>query len=51
VRVVAAREFAAGRQRVTWDGRDGAGRRVPKGIYLYRLQAGREALTRRAVVY
>jgi FtsP/CotA-like multicopper oxidase with cupredoxin domain len=51
VRVVAAREFAAGRQRVTWDGRDGAGRRVPKGIYLYRLQAGREALTGRAVVY
>ena len=50
VRTLAAREFAAGRQSVVWDGRDASGREVPRGIYLYRLQAGPVVLTRRAVV-
>jgi len=50
VRVLAAREFAAGRNAVTWDGRDDAGHRVPKGIYLYRLQAGSAVLTKRVAV-
>jgi FtsP/CotA-like multicopper oxidase with cupredoxin domain len=50
VRVLAAREFASGRNSVTWDRRDASGRQVPKGIYLYRLQSGPAILTRRAVV-
>ena len=49
VRVLAAREFTAGHSSVTWDGTDDAGRRVPAGIYLYRLQSGEVTLTRRAV--
>jgi spore coat protein A len=49
VRVLAAREFAAGRSSVTWDGTNDAGRRVPAGIYLYRLQSGAMTLTKRAV--
>jgi subtilisin family serine protease len=31
---------AAGRQSVTWDGRDGFGQSVPSGLYFYRLEAG-----------
>jgi FtsP/CotA-like multicopper oxidase with cupredoxin domain len=50
VRLLASREFAAGRNTVVWDGRDDAGRRVPKGVYLYRFQSGATVLTRRAVV-
>ena len=50
VRVLAGREFEAGRNVVAWDLRDAAGRQVPRGIYLYRLQAGPVTITRRAVV-
>ena len=49
VRILAARELAAGRHSVSWDGTDDAGRPVPSGIYLYRLQSGAMMLTRRAV--
>jgi hypothetical protein len=31
---------AAGRHLVLWDGKDGAGRSVPPGVYLARIQAG-----------
>jgi hypothetical protein len=31
------------RQRFTWSGRDGAGRLVPPGVYLYRIDLGAEA--------
>jgi hypothetical protein len=37
---------AGGRRTVSWDGRDGAGRAVPSGVYFYRLQAGAEVLGR-----
>jgi hypothetical protein len=29
-----------GRHTVVWDGRDGSGKRVSAGVYLYRLRAG-----------
>ncbi len=40
----------AGRERVTWDARDGRGARLPSGIYLFRLTAGGQSVVRRAVV-
>ncbi len=33
----------AGRQGAEWDGRDGAGRTAPSGVYFYRLIAGEDA--------
>lgn len=39
----------AGTHRVTWDGRDRDGRRVPPGVYLARLEAERATVTRRFV--
>jgi len=37
----------AGRNEATWDGRDGTGRQVASGLYLYRLQTpGHEAMGR-----
>jgi cytochrome c peroxidase len=39
----------AGARAVTWDGRDGAGRAVPPGIYLYRLETEHETLSARVV--
>jgi hypothetical protein len=32
---------------LAWDGRDDSGRRLPSGIYLYRLQAGEYSAVRR----
>lgn len=34
---------------MVWDGRDDSGKMVPNGIYLYRLEAGNEVLTRSMV--
>ena len=34
---------------VFWDGTDETGRRVPSGIYLYRMNAGGTVLTRKMV--
>jgi hypothetical protein len=40
--------FAAGRQQLTWDGRDEAGARLPAGLYFVRMRvAGRDVGTRR----
>lgn len=38
VRRLASREFGAGRRQVVWDGTDDAGRRLPSGVYHYRLE-------------
>jgi len=40
VRTLVDDERAAGFYRVNWDGRDGAGRDVASGLYLYRLAVG-----------
>ncbi|MBK8167480.1 MAG: hypothetical protein IPK64_16170 [bacterium] len=47
VATVAEADLGAGRHQVVWTGRDDAGRAVPSGPYLCRLQAGRhEAVTK-----
>ncbi len=50
VRVIARGRFEAGTHTVSWDGTDGAGRRVASGTYFYRLTAGDYAETRRMTV-
>jgi len=51
VRVLARGDFPAGRRRVTWDGADGTGRRVPPGVYpVVFTAAGRARQARVAVV-
>jgi len=39
-----------GYKKLIWDGKDAQGQRVPAGVYLYRLQAGDFAQTRKLVV-
>jgi hypothetical protein len=41
---------SAGDYRVYWDGRDGTGREVASGVYLYRLKAGRYLKMRRLML-
>ncbi len=43
-------ERGAGRHDLRWDGRDGAGRALPPGMYFLRLEAGTEVRTRRVAV-
>jgi hypothetical protein len=40
----------AGTHTVRWDGRDDAGRSVASGVYLYRLEAGGERLTKEMIL-
>ena len=40
----------AGRQRIVWDGLDGAGGVVPSGSYFYRLDAGSKSATRKLII-
>jgi hypothetical protein len=47
VRTLVCGYRAAGEHQVVWDGRDEAGRQVSNGVYLYRLEAGGEAVTGR----
>ena len=49
-RVLADREFAAGRHALSWDGLDARGRRAPPGIYFIRTRSGGEASVRRIVL-
>jgi flagellar hook assembly protein FlgD len=49
VRTLVERAAEPGRFVVTWDGRNGDGRSVAAGVYLYRLTAGRAALGGRLV--
>jgi len=43
-------ELAAGSHRVRWDGRDGAGRGVGSGTYLYRLESGEVVAERKMLL-
>lgn len=45
VRTLCQGEHSPGYYSLSWNGRDGAGRLVPSGIYLYRLEAGHDQAT------
>ncbi len=40
----------AGQQSVSWDGTDEGGRKMPSGVYFYRLQTGSATLSKKLVV-
>lgn len=50
VRTLAEGEKPAGEHVVSWDGRDGSGRRLASGVYFIELRAGDERQSRRAVL-
>ncbi len=50
VRLLVRQFQPEGNYTVAWDGRDAAGRQVSTGLYLYRLQAGRDVVTRKMVL-
>jgi len=50
VAVLVDGEFAAGWHRAEWRGRDGAGRELPTGVYLARLEAGGVVRTRKMLM-
>jgi hypothetical protein len=50
VRVLQDGQLAAGTYRRDWDGRDGEGRAVSSGVYLYRYEVAGEVLTRKMVL-
>ncbi len=49
VRQVWSGPLAAGEHRLTWDGRDGQGRPVASGAYLYQVRVGEQLRTRKMV--
>lgn len=50
VATVVDRDLGTGRYHATWSGTDDRSRRVPSGVYFYRLSWGDKALTRRVVL-
>jgi hypothetical protein len=40
----------AGRNEITFDGHDDAGRPLPSGVYFYRIHAGNETVTKKMVI-
>ncbi len=50
VRSLARQTLPAGDHAVAWDGTDGAGTRLPSGMYLYRLEADGRQLTRKMML-
>ena len=50
VRTLLAGRLSAGEHRVSWNGRDDAGRRVASGVYFYRLTTDRFRATRKMVL-
>jgi hypothetical protein len=45
LRLLAAGDFPAGEQVLSWDGRDAAGRALPSGVYWARLRGGGQSAT------
>ncbi len=50
VRLLVQKFQSAGNYTVVWDGRDAAGRQVSTGMYVYRLQAGADVVTRKMLL-
>lgn len=50
VRILANAPQAAGRWQINWDGKDDAGNDVASGVYLYRLEAGNFAETKKMIL-
>ncbi|HWP83080.1 MAG TPA: T9SS type A sorting domain-containing protein [Bacteroidota bacterium] len=50
VRVLLDRFLFAGFYSIEWDGRDAGGGLVPSGVYLYRLESGGDAQTRKLIL-
>ena len=50
VQTLVAGPLNAGTHQVQWDGRSNAGRTVASGVYLYRLEAGNQVITRRMIM-
>ncbi len=50
MRMLVDTDLEPGSHRVTWDGRDDGGNRVPSGVYLYTLRSGNESLTRKMLI-
>lgn len=50
VRLVYDGALPAGRHELAWDGRDAGGRRAPSGLYLVRVAAADQSITRRVVM-
>lgn len=50
VRTLADGQVAAGRHAYLWDGKDGAGRSMPSGLYFVRLDADHRSLSRKILM-
>ncbi len=50
LRILVDRVLEAGEHTVFWDGTDQQGRELSTGVYIYRLEAGRQILTRKMVL-
>ncbi len=50
VRALVNQVQSPGAYHISWDGRDEQGQMAPSGIYLYRLQAGSFAETRKMIL-
>ena len=50
VRTLSLGRLAAGEHRLTWDGRDAAGRTGPSGVYLVRLESGAMVRVGKAII-
>ena len=48
--LLVGQEYAVGDHKITWEGKDNAGRAVPSGAYLYRVTAGGRTLTGKMVL-
>ena len=50
VRTLMARTVAVGHHIINWNGKDDSGKRVAKGIYFYRMEAGKFKATRKLTI-